>query len=71
MQGTIAMLSGKGFGFIRPKDATDSSGDHFFHVDDLRGGLFFDHLVIGTEVEFESKNMPTGLRAGEVHERTN
>ena len=63
MQGTIASLSVKGYGFIAGADGRR----YFFHLSALEGGVVFEGLVVGQEVDFEaSEDTDRGFRAEAV-----
>ena len=62
MQGTIARLTDKGFGFITPQEGEK---DVFFHSSVLVGGTFND-LKVGDAVTFEVEQSEKGPRAVNV-----
>lgn len=61
-QGTIARVTDRGFGFIKPNDGGD---DLFFHMNELQG-VDFDSLNEGDAVEFEVTEGPKGPQASNV-----
>jgi cold shock CspA family protein len=62
--GPIAhLVMERGFGFVR----APSGQDYFFHLTDLEGGVEFERLAPGMEVEFEIKREPSGGKAGAAH----
>lgn len=62
MQGKIAKLTDKNFGFISPEDG---SKDLFFHANELSGASFSE-LNEGDAVSFEVKDTPKGPAATNV-----
>ncbi|MBL7156045.1 MAG: cold shock domain-containing protein [Candidatus Pacebacteria bacterium] len=62
MDGTIARLTDRGFGFISP---SDGSKDIFFHSNEL-SEVRFDELKEGDKVTFEVAEGPKGLNATNV-----
>ena len=54
------LIAGKDFGFIKG----ESGQEYFFHQSDFMGD--FHSLEEGTEVNFEAKKTPKGLRAANV-----
>ncbi|MDB5264546.1 MAG: hypothetical protein JWN64_117 [Parcubacteria group bacterium] len=62
MEGTIAGLTDKGFGFIK-RDGMDK--DLFFHSNELVN-VKFDDLQTGDKVSFETAEGPKGLNAIKV-----
>jgi CspA family cold shock protein len=62
--GTVKWFDdGKGFGFITP----DSGGkDLFAHHSEIKNGGGFRSLAEGAKVEFEAKQGPKGLQAGNI-----
>lgn len=62
MQGAIARLTDKGFGFITPQEGDK---DVFFHSSVLVGGAFND-LKVGDAVTFEVEQSEKGPRAVNV-----
>jgi len=63
MEGTIAGLNEKGFGFIKVEGAAK---DVFFHSKEVEGTTF-DALVIGDKVTFEMDEGPKGPFAAHVN----
>ena len=63
MQGTIAGLTDKGFGFIKVEGAAK---DVFFHSKEVEGTTF-DSLAIGDTVTFEMAEGPKGPFAAHVN----
>lgn len=61
-KGTIARLTDKGFGFIKPDD---SDQDLFFHANELKD-VEFNDLKEGQEVTFQVAEGPKGPNAVEV-----
>ncbi len=61
-KGTIARLTDKGFGFIKPDEGEK---DLFFHANELRDVAFND-LEEGKEVTFEVAEGPKGPNAVNV-----
>ena len=61
-KGTIARVTDKGFGFIKP-EAGDK--DLFFHANELNG-VEFNDLKEGDEVTFEVGDGPKGPNAVNV-----
>lgn len=59
MQGKVARLTEKGFGFITPDDG---GKDIFFHAKSL-SGVRFEELREGDALEFETEDSEKGLRA--------
>jgi len=55
--GTIARVTDKGFGFIKPDEASEK--DLFFHVTSLVD-VDFNSLREGDKVSFEMENGPKG-----------
>jgi len=64
MKGTIARLTDRGFGFIKPDDGGDK--DVFFHAHSLSEGLTFDDLREGDAVTYEVEEGPKGPAAANV-----
>lgn len=62
MQGTIARLTDRGFGFITP---AGGDKDLFFHSSALVGAAFND-LRVGDSVSFETEDSDKGPRAVNV-----
>jgi len=62
MKGTIANLTDRGFGFIKPDD---SDKDLFFHANSL-SGVAFEELREGDAVTFEVEDGPKGPAATNV-----
>lgn len=60
--GTIARLTDKGFGFIKPDD---SEQDLFFHANELKD-VEFNDLQEGAKVTFQVAEGPKGPNAVEV-----
>ena len=60
MTGTIARLTDKGFGFIKP---AEGDKDVFFHARSLAEGLMYDDLRENDEVTFEVEEGPKGPAA--------
>ena len=63
MTGTIARLTDKGFGFIKP---AEGEKDVFFHARSLVEGLMYDDLREGETVSFEVEDGPKGPAAVNV-----
>lgn len=61
-EGTIARLTDKGFGFIKPDDG---SKDLFFHSNDLTNAQFND-LREGDKVSFSISSGDKGPKATEI-----
>ncbi len=57
-KGTIAKLTDRGFGFIKPEEGEDV----FFHSNELEG-VEFNNLSEGQEVEFEKSQGRDGRPA--------
>lgn len=64
MKGTIARLTDRGFGFIKPEEGDK---DVFFHARSLVEGLDYDSLREGDEVTFEIEEGPKGPSAINVN----
>lgn len=62
-KGTIARLTDKGFGFIKPDD---DDKDLFFHANELQEGISFESLNEGDNVTFEIAEGPKGQNATNV-----
>ena len=63
MNGTIKRLvQDRGFGFI----TGENGQEHFFHRDQLAGGLTFETLSQGQRVSFDAQEGPKGPRAVNV-----
>lgn len=62
MQGTIARVTDRGFGFITP---ADGEKDVFFHANEL-AGVMFDELREGDAVTYEIVDGPKGPAATNV-----
>lgn len=62
MKGTIARVTDRGFGFIKPDD---SDNDVFFHARSLEG-IMFDELREGDVVTFEVEEGEKGPAAVKV-----
>lgn len=62
MKGTIARVTDRGFGFIKPDD---SDKDVFFHARSLEG-IMFDELREGDAVTFEVEEGEKGPAAVKV-----
>lgn len=60
MTGTIARLTDKGFGFIKPEEGDK---DVFFHARSLADGVMYDDLREGETVTFEVEEGPKGPSA--------
>lgn len=60
MTGTIARLTDKGFGFIKPDQGGDK--DVFFHARSLEG-IMYDDLREGEAVTFDVEEGPKGPAA--------
>jgi len=60
MTGTIARLTDKGFGFIKPEEGDK---DVFFHARSLEEGLMYDDLREGDAVSFDVEEGPKGPAA--------
>ena len=66
MQGTIATLTGKGFGFIKPVGQdSEEEKDLFFHSSELQG-VQFDDLNVGDAVTFDMEDSEKGPKAVNV-----
>lgn len=63
-QGTIARVTDKGYGFIKP--AEEGAKDVFFHARALVEGLMFDDLHEGDAVTYELEEGPKGPSAANV-----
>jgi len=63
MTGTIARLTDKGFGFIKPEEGEK---DVFFHARSLSEGLMYDDLREGEAVTFDVEEGPKGPAATNV-----
>jgi CspA family cold shock protein len=63
MKGTIARLTDRGFGFIKPEEGDK---DVFFHAQGLAEGLSYDDLREGDAVTFELEEGPKGPAAANV-----
>ena len=63
MKGTIARLTDRGFGFIKPEEGDK---DVFFHAHSLSEGLMYDDLREGDAVTFEVEDGPKGAAAVNV-----
>ncbi|MCA9366098.1 cold shock domain-containing protein [Candidatus Kaiserbacteria bacterium] len=63
MTGTIARLTDRGFGFIKP---SEGEKDVFFHARSLAEGLMYDDLKEGDAVTFEMEEGPKGPAAVNV-----
>lgn len=63
MTGTIARLTDRGFGFIKPSDGSDK--DVFFHARSLVD-VMYDDLREGDSVSFTVEEGPKGPTAVEV-----
>ena len=61
MTGTIARLTDRGFGFIKPTEGGDK--DVFFHARSLSEGLMYDDLRENDAVTFEVEEGPKGPAA--------
>ncbi|XKT74885.1 MAG: cold-shock protein [Patescibacteria group bacterium UBA2103] len=61
-KGTIARVTDKGFGFIKPDEGDK---DLFFHANELNG-VEFNDLKEGEEVTFEIGDGPKGPNAVNV-----
>ena len=61
--GTIARVTDKGFGFIKPDE--EGARDLFFHASSLVD-VEFNNLREGDKVSFESENGPKGPNAVKV-----
>jgi len=62
MEGTIARLTDKGFGFIAIEG---EEKDLFFHSNELQG-VTYDELKEGDKVSFEKADSPKGPNAVNV-----
>ena len=62
MKGTIARVTDRGFGFIKPDEGGD---DVFFHARSLEG-IMFDELREGDAVTYEVEDGPKGPAAIKV-----
>ena len=60
MKGTIARLTDRGFGFIKPDEGDK---DVFFHARSLADGLMYDDLRENDAVTFEVEEGPKGPAA--------
>ena len=58
--GTIARLTDRGYGFIKPDDGEK---DLFFHAKDLQDGLRYDDLREGEKVTFDIAESQKGPNA--------
>jgi cold shock CspA family protein len=58
-------MAERGFGFIRCLEGEHSGEDFFFHASGL-DGVTIAQLEQGSEVIFEVRNAPKGLRAEHV-----
>ena len=67
MNGSIARLTDRGFGFITPEG---SDKDVFFHANELQGAEFND-LREGDAVTFEMTDGPKGPAAANVQRAGN
>jgi CspA family cold shock protein len=63
MNGTIARLTDRGFGFITPEGGDK---DVFFHARSLVEGLLYDDLREGDAVTFDLEDGDKGPSAGNV-----
>jgi len=63
MTGTIARLTDKGFGFIKPEEGDK---DVFFHARSLTEGLLYDDLREGDAVTFDVEEGDKGPAAANV-----
>lgn len=63
MNGKIARVTDRGFGFITPEDGDK---DVFFHARSLDEGLMYDDLKEGDAVTFEMEEGPKGPSAVDV-----
>lgn len=63
MKGTIARLTDRGFGFIKPDEGDK---DVFFHARSLSEGLMYDDLRENDPVTFEVEEGPKGPAAVSV-----
>jgi CspA family cold shock protein len=53
-KGTIKnLVSDRGFGFIRPEEASPDGKDLFFHRSDVQGATTYDQLQVGQPVEYD------------------
>jgi cold shock CspA family protein len=53
-KGTIKnLVSDRGFGFIRPEDASAERNDLFFHRTDVTGTTTYEQLRVGESVEYD------------------
>jgi len=62
MEGTIARLTDRGFGFISREG---EEKDLFFHANELQG-VEFNDLKVGDQVTFEVTDSPKGPSATKV-----
>ncbi|MEZ4200692.1 MAG: cold shock domain-containing protein [Candidatus Paceibacterota bacterium] len=63
MNGTIARITDRGFGFITP---AEGDKDLFFHARSLVDGLMYDDLKEGDAVTYELEDGPKGPAATNV-----
>lgn len=63
MTGTIARVTDRGFGFIKPDDGQK---DVFFHAKDLDASVAFNDLREGERVTFDIVDGPKGPAAANV-----
>lgn len=58
--GTVKVVTDKGYGFISTDEAEK---DVFFHVNSLQGDLAERRLNVGDKVTFDIEQSPKGLNA--------
>ena len=63
MEGTIARVTDRGFGFI---SVEGEEKDLFFHANSLEEGIEFNDLRDGDKVTFEIEDGPKGKNATNV-----
>lgn len=67
MEGKIARLLDKGYGFIKP-EGSEFEKDLFFHANDLKD-VEFNDLREGDKVTFEIEEGPKGKNAVEINKK--
>lgn len=60
MTGTIARLTDRGFGFVKPDEGEK---DLFFHARSLAEGTLYDDLREGDKVTYDTEEGPKGPAA--------
>lgn len=63
MNGKIARLTDRGFGFITPDGADADAKDLFFHARSLADGLMYDSLKEGDAVTYDLEDGEKGPAA--------